>query len=336
MPTCRHTHVPSSESSRDIARHVSCNSPPVTTLSPRCPTQWKTSGSTGEEAAPKTPNRSHHQRRCCPEGKAGLSQVTPLHNKTKPRGSPHPEREKWGEAMNLAIILKLGTCLLTSSRRRSVSKQHLPEKPPNPSCLHLHGFYQRHATAEHATGCWGSAQPGELFRRDYAAHLCKRQTSVAQPAKCTHNTSTNPEFPRQQRCWLPHLHSFVLVFQCQCFRKEGEKTLTVLWSAGLVSEAVAAPKRHPCNGCWKRLFKIQQPLCLTTRSDLWYFLPKQFICLAQQLINSRGHPSWGLARAGPAAGPDGGCVSGINTILIDYTASGRLPNTRGARSAPAS
>jgi len=107
---------------------------------------------------------------------------------------------------------------------------------------------------------------------------------------------------------------------------EGEnKTPTALRSAGLVSKAVTAPKQHPCYGCWKQLFKIQQPLCLTTRSDLWYFLPKQFICLAQQLINSRGHPSRGLARAGLAAGPDGGCVSGINTILIDYTASGGLP-----------
>lgn len=104
---------------------------------------------------------------------------------------------------------------------------------------------------------------------------------------------------------------------------EGDnKTPTVLWSTGLVSKAVAALKQHPCNGCWKQLFKIQQPLCLTTCSDLWYFLPKQFICLAQQLINSQGHPSRGLARAGPAAGPDGGCVSGINTILMDCTASG--------------
>lgn len=100
----------------------------------------------------------------------------------------------------------------------------------------------------------------------------------------------------------------------------------MLQSAGLASKAIATPKWHPCNGCWKQLFKIQQPLCLTTHSDLWYFLPKQFICLAQQLINSQGHPSQGLARAGPAAGPDGGCVSGINTILIDYTASDGLPN----------
>lgn len=90
----------------------------------------------------------------------------------------------------------------------------------------------------------------------------------------------------------------------------------------------AHPKSHrrsqaaSFKGCWKQLFKIQQPLCLTTCSDLWYFLPKQFICLAQQLINSQGHPSRGLARAGPAAGPDGGCVSGINTILMDCTASG--------------
>lgn len=115
------------------------------------------------------------------------------------------------------------------------------------------------------------------------------------------------------------LRSFPVLAFPKVGLEEGNKTSAVLRSAGLISKAL---RQHPCNGCWKQLFKIQQPLCLTTCSDLWYFLPKQFICLAQQLINSQGHPSRGLARAGPAAGPDGGCVSGINTILMDCTASG--------------
>lgn len=149
-----------------------------------------------------------------------------------------------------------------------------------------------------------------------------------------------PVIPNTARMPAPAALRLCTHFQCRCSRKrdwrERTKPQPCSGALGLSQKLLSAPKQHPCNGCWKQLFKIQQPLCLTTRSDLWYFLPKQFICLAQQLINSRGHPSLGLARAGPAAGPDGGCVSGINTILIDYMASGGLPNTRGAHSTPPS
>lgn len=52
--------------------------------------------------------------------------------------------------------------------------------------------------------------------------------------------------------------------------------------------------------------------------------------LSHRTTNQFQSPSITEARASrPAAGPDGGCVSGINTILIDYTAAGWLPNARG-------
>lgn len=52
--------------------------------------------------------------------------------------------------------------------------------------------------------------------------------------------------------------------------------------------------------------------------------------LSRRTTNQFQSPSITGARASrPAAGPDGGCVSGINTILIDYTAAGWLPNGRG-------
>lgn len=43
---------------------------------------------------------------------------------------------------------------------------------------------------------------------------------------------------------------------------------------------------------WKNLFKILPAFVSDHSSDLWYFLPKQFICLTEQLINSRAHQSF--------------------------------------------
>lgn len=161
----------------------------------------------------------------------------------------------------------------------------------------------------------GSSRPGELLRRDCGAqHLCERQTSVRIPPQAR-SGQRQPRSPPRQSCLLPQLPALrplpALPFPKAGLKGETEPPTVLRSAAGLASRVTRAPKRHPCDGCWKQLFKIQQPLCLTTRSDLWYFLPKQFICLAQQLINSPGHPSRGCCEPGRQQGQMVAVLAGL-------------------------
>lgn len=117
----------------------------------------------------------------------------------------------------------------------------------------------------------------------------------------------HPSVPRQPGMPAPSRHK-----RCHRALVPGGKEQKPRPRSGLFPKAVTPPRSSIfTNGCWKRLFKIQQPLCLTTRSDLWYFLPKQFICLAEQLINSRAHQSRGLVRAGRQRGQMAAALAGL-------------------------
>lgn len=123
------------------------------------------------------------------------------------------------------------------------------------------------------------------------------------------NLAVVVEAPWTEHPFLPN--AALLLFPSLAFPEAGWKEGTKPGPRAGLSPKGCEAKQHLHHGCGKQLVKIQQPLCLTTRSDLWYFLPKQFICLAEQLINSRAHPSRGLARAGRQRGQMAAALAGL-------------------------
>lgn len=126
---------------------------------------------------------------------------------------------------------------------------------------------------------WFSPIRGALSKGFIAQHVCDRHLWCTHSA-CTyiHNTNQSSLFPNQEHS-VPFLYLILqLCDQLGLKHSQGRKKNTLNhYDVFKIHYCLETATLQVHSG--SSSLKFCRPLCLTTRSDLWYFLPKQFICL---------------------------------------------------------